>query len=77
MHTLLNNGGIILVTLGTSGSEYGEEKDWAGATMAWSTYEPKEYEKMIKDVGFTILEATFEGKPGDEEYHFWVLVKKK
>ena len=77
MHSLLNEGGIILVTLGTSGSEYGEEKDWAGATMAWSTYEPKEYKKMIKDVGFTILEATFEGQPGDEEYHFWVLAQKK
>lgn len=77
MHNLLNVNGVILVTLGTSGSEYGEEKDWAGATMAWSTYEPNEYKKMIKDVGFTILEATFEGQPGDEEYHFWVLAQKK
>lgn len=76
MYDLLNDNGVILVTLGTSGSEYGEEKDWAGATMAWSTYEPKEYKKIIKLVGFKILEATFEGEPGDDEYHFWVLAKK-
>lgn len=76
MYGLLNDGGIILVTLGTSGSEYGEEENWAGTKMAWSTYEPKEYKRIIKEIGFKILEAAFEGEPGDEEYHFWVLAKK-
>jgi cyclopropane fatty-acyl-phospholipid synthase-like methyltransferase len=75
IYDLLNDGGIILVTLGTSGTKYGEE-DWAGTTMAWSTYEPEEYKKMIKEAGFKILQTEFEGEPGDEEYHFWVLAKK-
>ncbi|MDO9538068.1 MAG: class I SAM-dependent methyltransferase, partial [Thermoplasmata archaeon] len=35
MNILLKKDGIILVTLGTSGSEYGLEEDWCGAPMAW------------------------------------------
>lgn len=76
MADLLNKKGVILVTLGTSGG-YGEEEDWCGAKMAWSTYDPKIYKKMLNETGFKILEETFEGQPGDEEYHFWVLAKKK
>ena len=54
IYNLLKQDGIILVTLGTSGSEYGEEQDWCGAPMAWSTYEPEEYKKIMTDLGFKI-----------------------
>lgn len=77
MCSLLKAGGLILVTLGTFGSEYGEEQDWCGAPMAWSTYEPEEYKKIITNAGFKIVEEKYEGKLGDEEFHYWVLAKKK
>ncbi|MEX0877556.1 MAG: class I SAM-dependent methyltransferase [Candidatus Spechtbacterales bacterium] len=76
MHTLLKESGVILITLGTSGSEYGEEQDWCGAPMAWSTYEPEEYKKIITNAGFKIVEEKYEGQSGDEEFHYWVIAKK-
>lgn len=76
VHDLLKAGGMILVSLGTSDSEYGEEEDWCGAKMAWSTYDPETYQKIVADSGFTILEAAFEGEAGEKEYHFWVLAAK-
>jgi ubiquinone/menaquinone biosynthesis C-methylase UbiE len=76
MNYLLKKKGIIIVTLGTSGSEYGEEDDWCGAPMAWSSHEPDMAKAIISEAGFTILETFFEGKPGDDEYHFWVLAQK-
>lgn len=78
IRNFLKYNGIILVTLGTSGSEYGEEKDWCGApVMAWSTYDPDTYREIITNVGFTILESGFEGEPTDDEYHFWLLAQKQ
>ena len=77
MRSLLKKGGLILVTLGTSGDKYSEEKDWAGAKMAWSQYDPETYKKIIKDSGFKIIRSAFEGKPGDAEYHFWVLAQRE
>lgn len=74
MANLLKENGLILITLGTN-SGY-EEEEWCGAKMAWSSYDPKTYKKMLRETGFKILESTFEGQPGDEEYHFWVLAQK-
>jgi SAM-dependent methyltransferase len=77
MNKLLKENGIILVTLGTSGEEYSEEENWAGAKMAWSQYDPDTYKKMLDKSGFEIIEARFEGKKGDDEYHFWVMARKR
>jgi len=77
MRRFLKPHGLILVTLGTSGNEYGEEKNWCGAPiMIWSTYDPDTYTEIIANVGFTILESGFEGEPTDDEYHFWLLAQK-
>jgi cyclopropane fatty-acyl-phospholipid synthase-like methyltransferase len=77
MNSLLKDYGVILITLGTSGEEYSEENNWAGAKMAWSQYDPETYRKMLDKAGFDIIEARFEGKKGDAEHHFWVLARKK
>jgi trans-aconitate methyltransferase len=76
MHNLLEPKGIILVTLGTSGTEGVEEKWLSSTQMAWSQYTPEEYKKIISEVGFKIIESDFEGKPGDDEYHFWLMAEK-
>jgi hypothetical protein len=68
-------GGMMWVTLGTSDSEYGEEADGCGSTMAWSTYDPPTYEKLMAETGFAIVVSEFEEQAGDEEYHFWVLAE--
>ncbi len=68
--------GVGLLTLGTSDSECGEETDWLGARMVWSSFLPTENEMMLQEANFRILGSRFEGTPDDEEYHWWVLVKK-
>lgn len=78
IRSLLKDNGIILLTLGTSDYEYGEERDWCGApVMAWSMYDPDRYKDMITSTGFAILDSSFEGKPSDDEYHFWLLAQKE
>jgi hypothetical protein len=54
----------------------GEEDDWCSAKMAWSSHDPDTYRKLLYEKGFRILEAAFEGQPGDEESQFWVLAHK-
>ena len=76
IYQTLRPGGICLLTLGTSDSEYGEEPDWLGARMAWSTYSPPDYRAILAGCGLSIIVDRFEGHPGDEEYHWWVLAKK-
>ena len=76
INDLLKAKGVLLATLGTSGSEYAEEADWTGAPMVWSTYEPKKYGELLVDAGFELSETQFEGQPGDDECHFWVLARK-
>ncbi len=73
----LKEGGIFLATLGASDFEYGEEPDWAGAPMAWSSYDPGTYKRHLVEANFEILESAFEGKSGDDEHHFWVLAQKR
>lgn len=76
MRNLLEGGGVILMTLGTSNTD-GLEENWAGAPMAWSNFDPATYKAMIAQAGFEITESEYEGQPGDDEYHWWVLAKKK
>lgn len=76
MYGLLENGGVVLMTLGTSKGE-GTEKNWTGAPMAWSNFDPTTYKVMLNDAGFEITYSKYEGKPSDEEYHWWVISTKK
>ena len=73
----LRPGGLFLVTLGTRNSAHGVEENWFGAPMAWSTFDPATYEKMLLDAAFDIVDARFEGALGDDEYHFWVLARSR
>jgi ubiquinone/menaquinone biosynthesis C-methylase UbiE len=77
IHHWLRPGSSMLLTLGTSDSEYSEDVDWFGSPkMAWSTFSSQAYERMIQATGFTLIESGYEGNPGDDEYHFWVLASK-
>ena len=76
VNRLLKPNGIFLATLGTSDSAYGEEASWAGACMAWSSYDAETYRRLLTEAGFDIIESAFEGQPGDVEHHFWVLARK-
>jgi cyclopropane fatty-acyl-phospholipid synthase-like methyltransferase len=77
MFDLLKVDGVILITLGASDYEYMVNENWFGSPkMAWSSHKPDNYKKLIVDAGFKLLDLGFEGKFGDEEYHFWLLAQK-
>jgi SAM-dependent methyltransferase len=77
MHQWLKPGGRILLTLGTSDMERDEEINWLGAPMMWSSYPPEENLQILEKAGFVVRKSGYEGAPGDEEYHFWLLAEKK
>src|SRR5262249_6767495 len=77
MNRLLKPSGLLLATLGASDSVYGEEPDWAGAPMAWSSYDAGTYRRLLAAARFDIIESAFEGQLGDAEHHFWILARKK
>jgi SAM-dependent methyltransferase len=76
INRLLKPDGLFLATLGTSDAEYGEEANWAGAPMAWSSYDAETYRRLLAAASFDVIESAFEGQPGDVEHHFWVLARK-
>ena len=76
IHRALKPGGISLLTLGTSDLELGEEDDFLGERMVWSSFLPSEYETILEETELKILRSRFEGSPEDEEYHWWILVQK-
>ena len=77
MHRVLRQGGVSLFTLGVSSYEYSEEENWAGSPrMAWSSWSVSEYIDMLEKVGLRIITTEYEGNPGDQEYHCWVLCLK-
>ena len=75
MHRWLKPGGRILLTLGTSDMECDEELKWLGAPMMWSSYPPEENLQLLEKAGFAVRKSGYEGAPGDEEYHFWLLAE--
>jgi len=75
MYSLLKDSGLILMTLGTSNEE--SMNTFCDAPMVWSNYDPDKYRKMIDKSNFKIIDSEYEGQPGDNEYHWWILLKKK
>jgi len=74
MYQTLRPGGLILLSLGNSAGE--TEEDFCGARMVWSSLSPATYESILGQIGFEVVMSDYEGKPGDAEYHFWVLARK-
>jgi hypothetical protein len=33
--------------------------------------------KWLEKLGFYIAKSDFEGRPGDEEHHFWLIAQKR
>jgi SAM-dependent methyltransferase len=76
MASLLESNGIVLMTLGTHTGDV-IDGNWCGTAMAWSSYDPETYKGLINACGFEIIADSYEGQPEDQEYHWWVLMKKR
>jgi len=72
-HSFLPDGGLMLVTMGTSGSE-GTEEDFHGVRMYWSQYDRATNAALIEEAGFTILWDVVDAS-GDERHQI-ILAQK-
>jgi SAM-dependent methyltransferase len=72
----LRGDGLFLATLGAVASAYGEDANWTGAKMAWSSHDPDTYCNLLQQAGFAIVDSGFEGKLGDQEHHWWMMARK-
>lgn len=75
IHTWLKPGGYLLATLtATSEAPYTED-DFFGVTMYWSNYGLDDYEAMLMQIGYRLMETTLIGhgyreeQPAAEEHH--------
>jgi ubiquinone/menaquinone biosynthesis C-methylase UbiE len=73
---VLKPNGLLLANFSAAAFDYGEDANWTGARMAWSSHAPETYRRLLSEAGFEIVESRFEGAPGDQEYHWWVLARK-
>jgi len=74
MRRWLKPRGTLLLCLGARNFAYDEEEGWCGATkMAWSSFTGPGYERMIRELGFSILRTEYEGSAEEVEHHFWLL----
>jgi SAM-dependent methyltransferase len=78
IHSWLRPGGILVASLASTGSEAWTERDFFGASMYWSSYDPGTSERMLKLAGFhmdsaELIEQEFDGKI---ETHLWVVARR-
>lgn len=72
-YSYLDKDGILLITMGAFDWE-GEKKNFHGAPMAWSQFDPATNSKLVADAGFQILIDTTDTS-GDEQHQI-ILAKK-
>lgn len=77
-HRMLSMSGVALLCLGAQHLIDDIEENYLGAKMYWSHYDSATYQKMLKELGFSIIwskivsDASCEGAG-----HLFVLVQKK
>ncbi|MFB6116230.1 MAG: trans-aconitate 2-methyltransferase [Candidatus Nanosalina sp.] len=74
MNDLLNEDGVLLITLGGEEMDEYKEEDWSGSEMVWSSYSQDKSLELLRNSGFDIME-TFE-EESEDEHHLWVLAEK-
>ena len=75
MNSLLNEEGMLLITVGGDEMDRYVEEDWNGSEMVWSSYSQEKSKELVEEAGFEIKE-TYE-EESDEEHHLWILAQKK
>jgi SAM-dependent methyltransferase len=71
IHEWLRPGGILAGTLGRSDSPEDAEDDFFGSTMFWSHFDAETNRRLLRDVGFEIVQADEVEDEG--EMPLWVI----
>ena len=74
----LRPGGLLVATMGSQAVEAGLEEDWLGAPMYWSSYDAETNQRLVQEVGFSILSAREETAEefGQPVTFLWVIAEK-
>jgi cyclopropane fatty-acyl-phospholipid synthase-like methyltransferase len=81
IYTWLKPGGYLLATLTFAAEAAYTEDDFFGVTMYWSNYGLDDYQAILTEIGFKLLETTSIGhgytteKPAPSEYHPLILAQ--
>lgn len=77
IYNKIKRDGYFLITLRNEDSgELKYKENFCGSDMFWSYFDYTTYEKMLKNIGFQIIECKDEQNYGSKEQHNWVLLKK-
>ena len=71
IHDWLSPGGLFAGTLGTSDLPVGTEDDFFGAPMSWSHFDAQTNRRLLRNVGFEIVQADEVQDEG--ETALWVI----
>ena len=66
IYTWLKPGGYLLATLAAFAEEADLDDDFFGVTMYWSNYGLEEYQRLLTEIGFHLLETSIIGHGYDE-----------
>ena len=74
----LRSGGLLVATMGADPVESGFNADWLGAPMYWSCYDSQTNRRLVREAGFSILEAREEvaDEFGQPVTFLWVIAQK-
>ncbi len=77
-HRMLSTSGVALLCLGAEHLVDDIEENYLGAKMYWSHYGSATYQKMLKEIGFSIMWAKFvKDESCEGSGHLFVLAQKK
>jgi SAM-dependent methyltransferase len=73
----LRPGGLLLATMGAGDTPAGVEEDWLGAPMFWSHFDAPTNQHLVREAGFSLLEAEVvtEEEDGVPVSFLWVLAR--
>jgi len=83
IHLWLKKGGYLLVTVSQNSEEPYTEDDFFGVTMYWSNFGLEEYQKLLGEIGFNVLDTGVVGhgfseskQHSDDEHHPLIFAQK-
>lgn len=78
MHTMLKEGGLVLLTLGSDDWVSSPDDRFFGVRMYWSHYDSETSKKMLEKTGFRIIQSSIESEEfhGQYEEHLYLLAEK-
>ncbi len=71
----LRPGGLFLATMGAADNPDSVEDDWLGAPMFFSHFDAEKNRSIVREAGFTLLEAAVVPEREDDRF-LWVVAHK-